>query len=434
MKFDKSRELYERAKGSLAGGVNTNSRISELPWPLFFERGKGALLYDADGNELIDYVLGRGPMIFGHSPDFLLDAVADAMETGQIFGGQHELEFQVAEQVQRMVPCAELVRFMSSGTEAVQLALRVARGYTGRSKFVRFDSQFHGWGESVFWGLPPSYAGGDELPAAVPQAAGLTPGVGDEIIALPINDLGILRKALDRHHDEIAAIISSPLPHHVAIQPGYWEEVRRLCDERGIVFIFDEVVTGFRIAPGGGQEYLDVTPDLATFAKAMANGFPVAMVAGKSEIMGLMEDGTVMHGGTVNTNVMCMAAADVCLRKLREDDGAVYKRLNAAGAALTKGLRERAARHGIELEVTGPGPFIDVSFPDAPEVPGYDPFRVNTERAVYDTFSLGMLERGVRLMKGGTGDGSWFVSTAHTDEDIEKTLDAADATFASMGR
>ena len=432
MKFDRSRELYDRAKGSLAGGVNTNSRISELPWPLFFENGKGALLYDADGNELIDYVMGRGPMIFGHSPDFLLDAVAEAMETGQIFGGQHPLEFQVAEQVQKMVPCAELVRFMSSGTEAVQLALRVARAYTGRSKFVRFDTQFHGWAESVFWGMPSSYAGGDDFPAAVPQAAGLTPGAGDEIIALPINDLDVLTRALDRNHDEVAAIISSPLPHHVAIQPGYWEEVRRICDERGIVFIFDEVVTGFRLAPGGGQELLGVTPDLATFAKAMANGFPVAMVAGKSEMMGLMEDGTVMHGGTVNTNVMCMAAADVCLRKLLEDDGAVYKRLNAAGSALMEGLRERAARHEIELEVTGPGPFVDVAFVNETEISGYDGLRVNTERAVYDTFCLGMLERGVRLMKGGTGGGSWFVSTAHTDEEIEKTLDAADATFAEM--
>ena len=152
MKFDKSLELYERAKRSLAGGVNTNSRISELPWPLYFERGKGALLYDADGNELIDYVLGRGPMIFGHSPDFLLDAVAETMTTGQIFGGQHELEFEVAELVQQMVPCAELVRFMSSGTEAVQLALRVARAYTGRAKIVRFDTQFHGWGENIFYG------------------------------------------------------------------------------------------------------------------------------------------------------------------------------------------------------------------------------------------------------------------------------------------
>ncbi len=430
MKFDKSLELYERAKRSLAGGVNTNSRISELPWPLYFERGKGALLYDADGNELIDYVLGRGPMIFGHSPDFLLDAVAEAMTTGQIFGGQHELEFEVAELVHEMVPCAELVRFMSSGTEAVQLALRVARAYTGRAKIVRFDTQFHGWGESIFYGM--SDYEGDELPAAIPQAKGFASGTADDIVPLPINDLDILVRALDRHHDEVAAIISSPMPHHVAIEPGYFEEVRRICDERGVVLIFDEVVTGFRVAAGGGQELLGVTPDIATFAKAMANGFPVAMVAGNDEMMGLMEDGTVMHGGTVNTNVMCMAAADVCLRKLAENDGAVYHQLEAKGRALMEGLREGAAKHEIELEVTGPGTFVDVAFPAEAEIPGYDGLRVNRERAIYDQFSLEMLHRGVRLMKGGTGGGSWFMSTAHSDEVIERTLDAADDAFASM--
>ena len=430
MKFDKSLDLYERAKRSLAGGVNTNSRISELPWPLYFERGKGALLYDADGNELIDYVLGRGPMIFGHSPDFLLDAVAEAMTTGQIFGGQHELEFEVAELVQQMVPCAELVRFMSSGTEAVQLALRVARAYTGRAKIVRFDTQFHGWGESIFYGM--SDYEGDELPTAIPQAKGFASGTADDIVPLPINDLDILIRALDRHHDEVAAIISSPMPHHVAIEPGYFEEVRRICDERGIILIFDEVVTGFRVAAGGGQELLGVTPDIATFAKAMANGFPVAMVAGNDEMMGLMEDGTVMHGGTVNTNVMCMAAAHVCLRKLAEEDGAVYRQLEAKGQALMKGLRERAAKHEIELEVTGPGTFVDVAFPAEAEIPGYDGLRVNRERAIYDQFSLDMLHRGVRLMKGGTVGGSWFMSTAHSDEVIERTLDAADDAFASM--
>ena len=430
MKFDKSLELYERAKRSLAGGVNTNSRISELPWPLYFERGKGALLYDADGNELIDYVLGRGPMIFGHSPDFLLDAVAEAMTTGQIFGGQHELEFEVAELVQQMVPCAELVRFMSSGTEAVQLALRVARAYTGRAKIVRFDTQFHGWGENIFYGM--SDYEGDELPTAIPQAKGFASGTADDIVPLPINDLDILVRALDRHHDEVAAILSSPMPHHVAIEPGYFEEVRRICDERGIVLIFDEVVTGFRVAAGGGQELLGVTPDIATFAKAMANGFPVAMVAGNDEMMGLMEDGTVMHGGTVNTNVMCMAAADVCLRKLAEEDGAVYDQLRSTGHALMDGLRERASKHEIALEVAGPGPYVDVAFMDEPELPGYDGLKVDERLAIYDRFCLGMLERGVRLMKGGTVGGSWFMSTAHSDEVIERTLDAADDTFASM--
>ena len=369
MKFDKSLELYERAKRSLAGGVNTNSRISELPWPLYFERGKGALLYDADGNELIDYVLGRGPMIFGHSPDFLLDAVAEAMTTGQIFGGQHPLEFQVAELVQEMVPCAELVRFMSSGTEAVQLALRVARAYTGRAKIVRFDTQFHGWGESIFYGM--SEYEGDELPTAIPQAKGFASGTAGDIVPLPINDLDMLTRALDVHHDEVAAILSSPMPHHTVIDPGYFEEPSGASATSGASCSSSTRSSpAFRVAAGGGQELLGVTPDIATFAKAMANGFPVAMVAGNDEMMGLMEDGTVMHGGTVNTNVMCMAAADVCLRRLAEEDGAVYDRLRSTGHALMDGLREKASKHEISLDVAGPGPYVDVTFTDEPELPG----------------------------------------------------------------
>lgn len=432
MKFDNSRALYERGKRSLAGAVNTNSRISELPWPLFFDRGEGALLYDVDGNVFIDYVMGRGPMIFGHSPSFLLNGVADVMKIGQIFGGQHELEFKVAELAQQMIPCAELVRFMSSGTEAVQLALRIARAFTSRSKVVRFDSQFHGWGENLFYGVSPEYKIGDTISAPVPQAAGLDPGTAADIIALPINDLDVLNRALDENHDQVAAIISSPFPHRPEITPGYFEDVRRICDERGIILIFDEVVTGFRLAPGGGQEYINVTPDLSTFAKAMANGFPVAMVAGKSEMMEIMEDGTVMHGGTVNTNVMCMAAADICLRALMEDDRSVYKRLENSGSKLINGIKERSLKHGIELEVTGPGPFLDVSFANEREIPGYDGLRVNKERALYDEFCIGMLQQGIRLMKGGIGGGSWFVSTAHTDEQIEKTLDAVNTTLESM--
>ena len=164
----------------------------------------------------------------------------------------------------------------------------------------------------------------------------------------------------------------------------------------------------------------------------MANGFPVAMVAGNDEMMGLMEDGTVMHGGTVNTNVMCMAAADVCLRKLAEEDGAVYRQLRSTGHALMDGLRERASKHEISLDVDGPGPYVDVTFLDEPELPGYDGLKVDERHAIYDRFCLGMLERGVRLMKGGTEGGSWFLSTAHTDEVIEKTLEAVDDTFASM--
>ena len=434
MKLDKSRELYERSKRSLAGGVSSNARLTELPFPLFFERGKGSRLYDVDGNEYIDYVMGRGPIIFGHSPDFLLEAVAREMEMGQIFAGQHELEIWVSETIQRIVPCAELVRYATTGTEAVQAALRVARAYTGRPMFIRFEGQFHGWMGSVFYGLPESQRDldDDEIPSPVPSAAGVSPGAAREVIVLPMNDIAILRRALDRYHDQIAAIITVPVPHHITLQDGYLEEIRRLCDERGIVLIFDEVVTGFRLALGGGQEYTGVTSDLATFAKAVANGFPVSVIAGKREMMGLMEDGTVMQGGTINTNIMCMAAAEACLNKLMEKDGAVYKQLHETGAALMDGLRDLARKHERDLVVQGPGPFLDVGFASDLDATEYRPEKRNVRQTMYDRFCVGMLERGVRLQKGGAGGGSWFPSTAHTEQDIEQTLAAADGALASL--
>ena len=321
MRLDRSHELYERSRRSLAGGVSSNARLSERPVPLFFDRGKGSRLYDVDGNEYIDYVLGQGPDIFGHSPEFLVEAVTTGMKRGQVFAGQHELEIQVSEAVQETVPSAELVRFASSGTEVVQAELRVARAYTGRARFIKFEGQYHGWMDSVSYSTTPEVeqVGPYEAAVPVPMSAGMTPGSRDDIIVLPWNDVDVLRRAMERHHRDLAAVITEPVMCNTnCIMPrtGYLEEMRRLCDRYGVVLIFDEVITGFRLGPGGAQQLLDVTPDLSTFAKAMAGGFPVSMLAGKRDMMGLIGDGTVLHGGTVNSNVMSMAAADAVLGKL----------------------------------------------------------------------------------------------------------------------
>lgn len=433
MKLDKSRELYERSRKSLAGGVSSNIRMAERPVPLFFQRGKGSRLYDVDGNEYIDYVLGQGPDIFGHSPDFLLEAVARGMQMGQVFAGQHELEIRVSEMVQRMVPSAGLVRYASSGSEVVHAALRLARAYTGRTKFIKFEGQYHGWLDSVLLSTAPplEQAGPYDAPVPVPGSAGMSPASAQEIVLLPWNDIEVLRRALDRHRGQVAAIITEPVmcnTNCIMPRPGYLEEMRRLCDEHGVVLIFDEVITGFRLAPGGAQEVLGVTPDLSTFAKAMAGGFPVAMFAGKREIMRLIEDGTVMHGGTVNSNVISMAAAEASLKKLLEDNSAVYRHLYATGRALMEGLRQRARKHEIDVLVQGPGPAFCLTFTSAREIVDYRTHCLNADQARYARFSRGMLEHGVRL----TGRGIWFVSTAHTEQDVEQTLAAADAVFASL--
>ena len=430
MKLDKSRELYERSKRSLAGGVSSNARLPEQPVPLFFERAKGARLYDVDGNEYIDYVMGMGSDIFGHAPDFLIDAVARRMRDGQSLAGQHELEIQVSETVQQVVPSAELVRYGSSGTEVVQAVLRLARAYTGRTKFIKFEGQYHGWMDSVLYDADLMEVQPDDGrdPIAVPLSAGMAPGGADEIIVLPWNDIEALREAMDRHHNDIAAIITEPISHGIMPKSGYLEEMRRLCDERGIVLIFDEVITGFRVALGGGQELLGVTPDMSTFAKAMAGGFPLSMFVGKRDIMALLEDGTVNHSGTMNSNVMSMAAAEASLDKLMEDDGAAYKRLYSTGAALMEGLRDLSRKHEIQLLVQGPGPIFQMAFTDATEIFDHRSHKNNADREMYARFQRGMLERGVRLTTGGI----WFVSVAHGEEEVEETLNAADEVLGSL--
>lgn len=433
MKFDKSRELYERAKKSLAGGVSSQVRINEKPVPLFFERGKGCRLYDVDGNEYIDYVMAMGPTIFGHSPDFLVEAVAREMQKGQMFGAQHPLEIKVSETVQKVVPCAGLVRYSSSGTEAVQAALRLARAYTGRNKFIKFEGHYHGWMDSVLYSTFPSLeaAGPYDAPTPVPLSAGQSKGTAQEVIVLPWNDLEVVRKAVERHGDDIAAIIMEAIlcnTNCAMPRPGYLEGVRRLCDERGIVFIIDEVITGFRVALGGAQQYLGITPDMATYAKAMAGGFPLSMVAGKREIMRTLEDSTAFHAGTVNSNVMVMAAAEASIAKLMEGNGAAYKHMYLMGNKLMEGLRRLAQRHEEDVLVQGVGPVFHMAFTRQKEQWDYRSTKSGSDAARYARFRQAMLERGVRLIPSGR----WFLSTAHTEKDIDKTLAAADQAMASL--
>ncbi|MCH8205948.1 MAG: aspartate aminotransferase family protein [Chloroflexi bacterium] len=429
MKHQKSLELYQRAKRSHAGGVSSDGR--DKPLPIFYDYGKGSRLFDVDGNEYIDYNLARGPLVFGHSPAFLLENVTRRMQRGQMFAGMHELEITVSEKVQSMVPCAELVRFASSGSEAAQAALRVARGYTGRSKFVKFEGFFHGWLDSVKFRhaeTPMGAEGPYVHPVPVPESGGMSPSVANDIIVIPFNDVAVLRKAVEHNKDDLAAIIVDPGRDSMLPPYEYMAEMRRLCDEHGIVLIFDEVITGFRVAPGGAQELLGVTPDLAIFAKALGGGFPVSALAGRRGVMSVMEDGTVHHGGTANANMMSMAAAEASLNKLTESDGAAYRQLHSTTERLAEGLRGLASKHEFDIVLqwlTGTLFMVFSNDPDVTEVRDYRTGQRVTDVEKGSTFNLGMMERGVRWGYG-------FVSTAHTEEDIEQTLAAADDTFASM--
>jgi glutamate-1-semialdehyde 2,1-aminomutase len=270
-----------------------------------------------------------------------------------------------------------------------------------------------------------------DSPTPVAVSAGQATGSAEEVIVLPWNDLDVLTKAVEEHKDHLAAIITEAIACNVNSslpRAGYLEGVRKLCDDNGIVLIFDEVITGFRIALGGAQEYLGVTPDMGVFAKAMAGGFPISMVAAKRDLMASLEDSTTVLAGTYNSNVMVMAAAQACISKLMEDDGAVYEHIYSVGTRLMDGLRTLSVTHEEDVLIQGLGPAFHLIFTTQKELPDYrsDARSSDTER--YLLFRTGMLERGVRLLN----DGRWFLSTAHTEEDIDRTLDAADQTLRSM--
>jgi glutamate-1-semialdehyde 2,1-aminomutase len=433
MTFKNSLALYARASESLAGGVSSHFRAAGKPCPIFFERAEGSRLWDADGNEYVDYALGQGPMILGHSPSDVLDAVEAAMRRGQLFAGQHELEIAVAEKLQRVVPCAELVRFGNSGSEAVHTALRLARAHTGKERFIKFEGQYHGWLDNVLVSVnPPLNKAGDYTsPTPVPWSQGQAQGAVGEAIVLPWNDLSLLEKTMATRHHEIAAVITEPIMCNTnCIMPadGYLAALRELCTRHNIVLIFDEIITGFRVAPGGAQEYFGVTPDLAVFGKAMANGFPISAIGGKREFMRLIESGAVIHAGTYNTNLMVMAASDATMARLAADNGAVYQRLFASGRRLMDGIRAAAERTGQEVLLQGPGVMFWLGFTKEKQIRHYREHVAHTDAAKYARFCELIQERGVRLI----GRGIWYVSAAHTAQDVDATVQAVEKAFQSL--
>ncbi|MDA1257188.1 MAG: aspartate aminotransferase family protein [Chloroflexi bacterium] len=425
-RFDKSRELYARAQKMVAGGISSQIRRAELPVPLWFERAKNGLMWDVDGNEYVDYVQGMGPNIFGHAPDFIVDAVARDMRGGFVFAGQMELELEVTEMVQQSVPLKGPVRYASSGTEIDQLALRLARGYTGRPKYLKFEGHYHGWTDTVSYSVHPplDQAGLREAPVAVPESGGIAPGSDRDIVIAPWNDLDILRSVFERQGSELACVLMEPIlcnTNTILPRPGYMEGVRELCDRYGVLLIFDEVITGFRVALGGAQELLGIQPDLATYAKALAGGFPLSMMIGRPEIMELLGDGRVHHGGSFNSNVMSMSAARAGLKHILENPDRFYRELNARGNRLIEGLRQAGRETESDLQVQGLGSTFWTNFTTKDEIFDYRDHAENCDAERYQRFARAMLERGVRL----STNGRWHMASTHTDADVDRTIEVA---------
>lgn len=430
--WSKSQSLLERSKQSLAGGVSSNVRLTAKPFPLFFERAEGVMIYDVDGNSYIDYVLGQAPMILGHSHPVVLDAVNDAMRQGQLYAGQHELEIEVSEALVRLVPCAELCRFSLSGSEVVQAAMRLARAVTGRTKILRFEGHYHGWFDNVLLNVatPVEKAGPRERPRATLASAGQAESVLSDYVVLPWNDLALVENLFDEMGDSIAAIITEPMMCNTGAippEPGYLEGLRRICDQYGTVLIMDEIITGFRLGLQGAQGRFGVTPDLATFGKAMAGGFPCSALAGKREFMERFTQ-DVNHSGTFNSNVISMAAAAAALSELEQNDGAVYRHMEEIGQALMDGLCDIAERLGAPLLVQGLPTAFHLSFTDLSAIREYRDYALFCDKERYNRFTVAMLRRGIRLV----GRGIWYLSAAHMQEHVEQTLNAAEVVLPEV--
>ncbi len=380
-----------------------------------------------DGNEYIDYIQGMGPNLFGHAPEFVTRQVEQDMRKGYIFAAQFERELEVAELALEMIPLEDAtVRFASSGTEIDQLVIRLMRGYTGRPKYLKFEGHYHGWMDSVNYSIHPplDQAGDASSPNVVGESAGMDAGTAESIVVCEWNDVEALERAFAQNPGQIAGVIMEPIlanTNCIMPLPGYMEAVKRICSENGALLCFDEVITGFRVAAGGAQEYLGVTPDLATYAKSMAGGFPVAMLAGRSEIMEILGNGTVYHGGSFNSNVMTMAAAYASLKHIADAGQKFYTELNGRGLHLMDGLREAAGQAESKLHVQGVGSVFSISFTTKPEIVSWRDHARNCDDAMYARFARAMLEQGVRL----SSNGRIHMSSAHTDEDVQQTVAAA---------
>lgn len=419
--------LWERARRVIPGGVNSNVKMEERPRPLFFARAAGSRLVDSDGTEYIDYTCAYGPVILGHAYPAVVAAVQQAASRGFLYGGQHEGEIQLAERLADIVPCIEMVRLNSTGSEAVAAAVRLARAYTGRTLVVRFAGHYHGWLDEQLASTHPPVEG---AMTPVLESAGQPPSAGAHLLIAPWNDAEAVERLIAAHRGEIAAVLMEPIMCNAGVimpAAGYLEEVRSLCTRQGIVLIFDEVITGFRVHLGGAQALLGVVPDIAVFGKAMANGFPMSCVAGRRSIMDLISSGRVVHAGTFNGSPLGVAAALATIDELMRRTDEIYPRLAAVGTQLMRGITDLAAARGIPVLLQGPGPVFYMWFTDVRAITDYRTSAA-VDRAPYARFAQTLLAKGVRVIPGGR----WYVSFSHTDRDVDQTLEAVAAALDAL--
>ena len=427
-----SQQWFERAQQSLVEGVNSPSRGKTVysSGPAFLERGSGSHVWDADGNQYVDFMMSFGALIHGHAHPKVVSVVSNAVAEGSHFAAATSAEVEAAEYFCRMVPSAQAVRFTNTGSEATMLALRLARAHTRRTKFLKFEGHYHGWYDPFLLnahGHPVTQLGSPENPSRIPDSEGIPPATFDDVVLAPWNDVTVLERVMQKHGRELAAVITEPIMANMGCIPpreGYLQRVRDLTRDYGVLLIFDEVVTGFRYAPGGCQEYYGIQPDLSTFGKALGAGFPVGAVAGPRSILERMRwsDHMVLHYGTFNGHRLTMKVIAASLDLLSADG--TYRNLHAVGDAAIRGLREVFRHRKVKAIVQGFGPMFQIYFTDRDAIHDYRDYCNYADTACYSRFVHRLLERGIYMTP--SNGLHWIISTAHTEADVAALVEAAD--------
>jgi glutamate-1-semialdehyde 2,1-aminomutase len=435
----RSRQLFERALASLVEGGSSPSRgpANYGACPLFIERGTGAQVWDADGNRYLDWMMAYGALPLGHAHPRVVEAITEVASSGALFAAATEIEIEVAEMLGGMIPGAERVRFANTGTEAVMAAIRLARGFTGRPKFIKFEGHYHGWYDDFLVNAHPQPAaslGHPHDPVKIADSSGLNRRALDDTVVAPWNDLEAVERALETNRGQVGAILSEPIMANMSVippAPNYLAGLRDLATRHGALLVLDETVTGFRIAPGGCQQHYGVTADLATFGKALGAGLPVAAITGRAEVMEGFAWGGVLHYGTQNASRVGLAAARASLRELQRDKGAAFAHLWRIGERLVAGLNAVFLETGTRAIAQGVGPMLQILFTDRPAIRNYREFCAYVDRGKYQRLAWSLFEHGVYMSPSAALHS--VSSLAHTDEDVNFTVEAVRKVLSDGG-
>ncbi|MCP4667886.1 MAG: glutamate-1-semialdehyde 2,1-aminomutase [Deltaproteobacteria bacterium] len=423
----KSKALFQKAREYIPGGVNSPVRACKSVGidPPFIARANGCLLWDVDGNEYVDYVCSWGPMILGHAHGEIVKAVEESAQRGTSYGAPTEMEVEMAETIVGMVPSIEMVRMVNSGTEATMSAIRLARGYTGREKLIKFDGCYHGHADSLLVS-----AGSGVATLGIPGSPGVPGDIARHTISLPFNDLQALARGFDEFGSAVAAVIVEPIPGNMGVlipEESFLKGLREITRDHGALLIFDEVISGFRVAPGGAQEVYGIMPDLTCLGKIIGGGLPVGAYGGRKDIMEMMApEGDIYQAGTLSGNPLAMSAGLATLRLLRQEG--VYDALEQKGDMLFSGLEEAARAAGVEVVVNRIGSMGSFFFSAGPVTDFAAAKR--GDHHLFPKYYNKMLEQGIYLAPSPFEAG--FLSTAHSEETIQKTIDCAEAAFGAL--